>query len=62
VWQNAREVYKHFKFDPAKAQELVIVPTTVKAGQETSFTLTVYADEDVELEKFTPPKIVDVTS
>ena len=64
VWQNAREVYKHFKFDPAKPHnhELVIVPTTVKSGQETSFTLTVYADEDVELEKFTPPKIVDVTS
>jgi len=64
VWNNAREVYKFFKFDTSKAnhQELIIVPTTVKAGQESSFTVTVYSDEEIELEKFNPPKIVDVTN
>jgi len=64
VWQNAREVYKHFKFDTTQAHnhELIIVPTTVKPGQETSFKLSVFSDSPVELDKFTPPKIVDVTA
>jgi hypothetical protein len=62
VWQNAREVTKHFKFDATAHQELIIIPTTVKTGQETAFTLSVFSDEELEVEKFNPPKIVDVTS
>jgi hypothetical protein len=55
-------VTKHFKFDATAHQELIIIPTTVKPGQETAFTLSVFSDEELEVEKFNPPKIVDVTS
>jgi hypothetical protein len=55
-------VYKHIKVDTTKEyhRELVIVPTTVKPGQETSFTISVYSDEPIDLERFKGAKIIDV--
>jgi len=60
TWQNARDVYQNFKFDTITHKAVIIIPTTVKPQQETTFTLSVYSDYDIELDKFNPPKIVDV--
>eukprot|EP01097_Dermamoeba_algensis_P000969 TRINITY_DN135_c0_g1_i3.p1 TRINITY_DN135_c0_g1~~TRINITY_DN135_c0_g1_i3.p1 ORF type:complete len:625 (-),score=176.10 TRINITY_DN135_c0_g1_i3:208-2082(-) len=50
-WKNSLEVYKHLRFDTRKHSKLIIVPTTFEAGQETTFTLSVYADEKILLKK-----------
>jgi len=60
TWQNAREVYQNFKFNTTNHKAVIIIPTTVKPQQETTFTLSVFSDYEIELEKFNPPKIVDV--
>jgi hypothetical protein len=39
-----------------EVEELVIIPTTFKAREETKFTLAVFADTPVQLREYTGPK------
>eukprot|EP01103_Thecamoeba_quadrilineata_P007731 TRINITY_DN17569_c0_g1_i1.p1 TRINITY_DN17569_c0_g1~~TRINITY_DN17569_c0_g1_i1.p1 ORF type:complete len:632 (-),score=144.26 TRINITY_DN17569_c0_g1_i1:8-1903(-) len=46
-WLNALDVWDVIKLDTRKENEFVIIPTTFKPGQLTSFTLTVMSDQNV---------------
>jgi hypothetical protein len=44
-WKNALEVMKDWRLNGVERRQYTIIPTTFKAGEETSFTLSVYSDE-----------------
>jgi len=52
-WKNAQETYVHLAIDTSKDNQFIIVPTTHKPSQLTSFTLTVLSDVPVMLEPYT---------
>jgi len=50
-WKNALDVWDVVKLDTTKEDVFTITPTTFKQGQLTSFTITVFADEEVKFVK-----------
>lgn len=48
-WKNAREVYTHFKLSTKTRNRFVLIPATFEANQETTFTISVFSDDQVFL-------------
>jgi len=44
-WKNALEVLKDWNLNGVMQRQYTIIPTTFKAGEETTFTLSVYTDD-----------------
>jgi len=48
-WLTSREVFAHVALDTSKHNELLIVPTTFKEGEDSVFKLSVYCDDEISL-------------
>jgi len=46
-WKNALDVWDIVTLDTTRQSEFTVIPTTFKQGQLTGFTLTAFADEQI---------------